>query len=289
MEHIRDHAYTMTGTCVAFGHFAGVHAGHRAVAAKVVETACAQGLTPVIVSFDDELGTEKVLTTEREKAFLLEDSGIAVLLSIPPRAVDAAFLRDVLVGQLGARAIVVGADHEALGLLENNAGENAYAVIKCNVVEQDGLPVSDGRVVSALDAHQMEEAEKLLGHPFIVIGRVVPGKQLGRTVGQPTANIDFSQRKKLPVDGSYVTITVVDGVRRVGLTNIGKRPSVDSYDYTTIENHILDFSGDLYGKELVVEIRRFIRGVEKFNSLAEVQAQVAKDVQSIRAYIDSVG
>lgn len=121
------------------------------------------------------------------------------------------------------------------------------------------------------------------------MGEVVRGKQLGRTVGQPTANIDFSQSKLLPPDGSYVTVTVVDGERRVGLTNIGKRPTVDNYDYTTIENHIMDFSGNLYGKVLVVEFHRFMRGVEKFDSLEAVQAQVARDVQSIRGYIDQVG
>lgn len=289
MKHITYGPYNLSGTCVAFGAFDGMHTGHRAITEKLAETAKAKSLTPVLVSFDADSGTAKLLSSEKEKLYLLGNAPIEAFLSLPPRALDAAFIKEVLVRQLGAKAVVMGQNHEELPLFKSAGGEHGFDVVECEVVKDDGLPVSSQLVTDALAACRMDDATRLLGHPHIVMGEVVRGKQLGRTVGQPTANIDFTQNKMLPPDGSYVTVTIVDGVRRVGLTNIGKRPTVDNYDYSTIENHILDFSGNLYGKQLVVEFHRFIRGVEKFDSLAAIQAQVAKDVQSIRDYIDSVG
>lgn len=289
MKHITGGPYAAAGTCVAFGRFDGVHAGHRAVAETLAQTAQARGLVPVLVSLAPPDGATQILTTEAEKLYLLGDLPLETLLTLPHQPVDKAFIQEVLVAELGAKAVVMGQNHPALPLLKSTGGAYGFDVVECEVVVDDGLPVCAQRVRDALAVCRLDEARRLLGHPHIVMGEVVRGKQLGRTVGQPTANIDFSQSKMLPPDGAYVTVTIVDGKRRVGLTNIGKRPTVDNYDYTTIENHILDFSGNLYGKVLVVEFHRFIRGVEKFDSLEAVQAQVARDVQSIRDYIENVG
>lgn len=281
---------TMKNTCVAFGRFDGLHAGHRATVQALVKTAAAKGLAPVLVSFDCDAKTDRqILTTEEEKRYLLCEYPLKAIVSVPLLEVDEAFVRDVIVGKLGAKAVVTAENHQNLALLQGTGGELGLDVIRCDVVEDDGRPIDSQRVAQALAAGQMDTVQRLLGHSHFVMGEVVTGKQLGRTVGQPTANINFSQNKLLPPDGSYVTVTVLNGERRVGLTNIGKRPTVDNFDYKTVENHIMDFSGNLYGEVLVVEFLRFIRGVEKFGSLAEVKAQIDKDVQSIRAYIESVG
>ena len=128
----------------------------------------------------------------------------------------------------------------------------------------------------------------MLGHPYLVMGEVMHGKALGRTVGMPTANIGYKMYKQLPAYGVYGTISDIEGKDVKGLTNIGKRPSVDSFDYATIEAFLLDFSGDLYGKIITLEVHVFIRGVVKFNGLDEVKAQVNKDTESIRAYLDKL-
>ena len=149
-------------------------------------------------------------------------------------------------------------------------------------------------VSQALAECRLDKVTCLLGHPYRIAGKVVEGKKLGRTVGMPTANIDYPKNIVLPPDGCYVTLTYFVGERNelptpmVGITNVGRRPSVDNFDYTTVENHILDFSGDLYGKVLLVEFLRFMRPVQKFDSLAAVKAQTDKDVESLRGYIDSL-
>ena len=123
---------------------------------------------------------------------------------------------------------------------------------------------------------------------YIIEGRVVEGNKLGRTIGFPTANIDYPKDVILPPEGCYVTVTVLDGERKVGLTNVGRRPTVDNLDYCVVENHILDFSGDLYGEVLIVEFLRFIRPELKFDSLSAVKEQIEKDLSSLKEYIEEL-
>jgi len=104
----------------------------------------------------------------------------------------------------------------------------------------------------------------------------------------PTANLGFSEFKLLPAFGVYGTLSEIEGKNIKGLTNIGKRPSVDNYNYVTIETFLLDFSGDLYDKTISLEIHAYIRGVKKFNNLEEVKSQVNKDLESIRAYLNQI-
>lgn len=276
------------GTCAAFGGFDGVHIGHRAVVEKVIQVSAERGLEPVLVIFETKEG-ERFLTTREEKRFLLERYPLKDVLFLPRRETDEDFVREVLSEELGVKAVVMGGCHPELNFFRQTGSQIGFDVVECETVTgEDGLPVDAGGICRALTENRLEAAERLLGHPYVVMGEVVTGKQLGRTVGQPTANIDFPQSKVLPPDGSYITVTLVDGQRRVGLTNIGKRPTVDNYDYTTIENHILDFSGNLYGKVLVLEVLRFIRGVEKFDSLAAVKRQIDRDIVTLREYIASV-
>lgn len=285
----------MHDTCVAFGRFDGVHSGHQAVINKLQEIS-KQGLTSVIVSFDyDEplLEGKKILSTPTEKEHLFKDNGPEVLIPFKIekdiRDLDISnFIKEVLVDKLGAKTIVAGSSDINIDVLRECAGTYGYTLEECDTVCADGEPVTSERIIAELEEGTLKKANELLGHPYLVMGEVMYGKQIGRTVGMPTANIGFKQYKQLPACGVYGTISEVDGNKVKGLTNIGRRPSVDDFDYITIEAFLLDFSGDLYGKTITLETHVHIRGVIKFNNVEEVKQQVNKDIESIRSYLDGL-
>lgn len=281
----------LENTCVAFGEFDGVHAGHMAVVERLKARATS-GMTSVVVSFacdEAQLQGSKILSTEEEKRYLLEKAGVDAMVSYPAGSESFSlkqFVGDVLVGQLGAKVIVAGSNYEHLELLRMYASEFGFELDVCDTVLADGEPVTAERIKEALCAGKLEQATALLGHPYLFIGTVMHGKARGRLVGMPTANISYQPYKQLPVHGVYGTLSDIDGRIVKGLTNIGKRPSDDNFDYVSIEAFLLDFNGDLYDKSITLEIHVHIRGVIKFNSLEEVKQQVDRDIVSIRTFLD---
>ena len=281
----------MENTCVAFGAFDGVHSGHMAVVERL-KARTASGMTSVVVSFacdEAQLQEQKILSTVEEKRYLLEKAGVDAMISYP---VDSGkfslepFVKDFLIDQLGAKAIVVGSNYEHLELLRAYASEFGFALDVCDTVLYDGEPVTAERIKEALSSGRLEQATALLGHPYLFIGTVMHGKARGRLVGMPTANISYKPYKQLPVHGVYGTLSDIEGHIVKGLTNIGKRPSDDNFDYVSIEAFLLDFNADLYDKSISLEIHVHIRGVIKFNSLEEVKQQVDRDIVSIRTFLD---
>lgn len=281
----------LENTCVAFGEFDGIHAGHLAVVERL-KTLAKRGMTSVVVSFvrnEASLQGKKILSTEEEKQYLLAKTGVDAMLSYP---VDDGmiplrlFVHDVLLQQLGAKVIVVGSNYEQLDLLRTYAAEFGFELDVCDAVKVDDEPVSADRIMEDLAAGRLEHATVLLGHPYLFMGTVMHGKARGRLVGMPTANLGYKPYKQLPVHGVYGTLSEIDGHIVKGLTNIGKRPSDDNFDYVSIETFLLDFAQDLYDKTITLEIHVHIRGVIKFNSLEEVKQQVDRDIVSIRAFLD---
>lgn len=295
MKYICGNDFSMSNTCVAFGSFDGVHSGHSAVIKKLLETA-KQGLTSVVLSYEyDEtlLNGRKILSTELEKQNLINKCGPEVLISykIDEQNKDIApehFIKEVLVDKLGAKVIVTGVEDCNINVLRECSQKYGYKLVECDTVLIDGEPVTSERIANELEEGTLQKANELLGHPYLLMGVVMHGKALGRTVGMPTANLGFSQYKQLPAYGVYGTLSEIDGKNIKGLTNIGKRPSVDNYNYVTIETYLLDYLGDLYDKTISLEIHAYIRGVKKFNSLDEVKLQVNIDIESIRAYLDKI-
>lgn len=295
MEYFSKCDFNMSNTCVAFGSFDGVHIGHRAVINKLLDIS-KQGFTSVILSFEyDEalLNERKILSTEAEKQFLLNKNGPDVMISykIDEQNKDNSlecFIKKILVDKLDAKVIVTGADDCNINVLRECRQKYGYKLVECDTVLADGEPVTSERIIKELSEGTLKKANELLGHPYLLMGQVMHGKALGRTVGMPTANLSFSQYKQLPAYGVFGTLSEIDGKNVKGLTNIGKRPSVDNYNYVTIETFLLDYSGDLYDKIIALEIYIYIRGVKKFNNLDEVKAQVNKDTESIRAYLDKI-
>jgi len=285
----------MNNTCVAFGNFDGVHIGHRAIIDKLKEVSTG-GLSSVVLAFDyDEslLKGEKILSTREEKQYLLSKLSIDQLIFYKVEEknknfIEEDFIKEVLVDKLGAKVIVVGKEHCNIDLLRKCSIKYGYILEECETVTLNGEEVTSKRIKAELEKGQLHVANELLGQPYLLLGKVMHGKALGRTVGMPTANLGFNEFKLLPAFGVYGTLSEIEGKKIKGLTNIGKRPSVDNYNYVTIETFLLDFSGDLYDKTISLEIHAYIRGVKKFNNLEEVKSQVNKDLESIRAYLNQI-
>jgi riboflavin kinase/FMN adenylyltransferase len=287
MKHTTDGCAQFNNTCIALGNFDGMHRGHRAVLDTLVRVAAERGLTSVLLSFDcDEAQTgPKRLTSETEKLLFLENSDLAAMVSCKMDGSDFSQILKAL-ARFGAKAVVVGKNDRRLALLQQHADAAGFELITCGVVEQDGAVLTTARAAALLQACDFTGLAELLGHQYCIYGEVLCGKQLGRTVGMPTANISFMSNKFLPPDGVYGTITVCGGVPYMGLANIGRRPTVDRFDYITVEDYLLDFSQDIYGQFIRMDVHAHIRGVEKFNSLAEVKKQVELDVQAVRSALE---
>ena len=295
MKYIVENDFSMSNTCVAFGNFDGLHLGHRAVIDKLLEIS-KQGLTSVMVSFaydDTLLEGKKILTTPEEKEYLLRKNGPEVLISyqIDQENKDVSvknFIKEIIVGKLDAKVIVAGSDDSNIIVLRECSNEYGFKLEEVGTVLVDGQPVTAERIVKELAEGTLKKANELLGYPYLIMGEVMHGKALGRTVGMPTANIGYKPYKQLPADGVFGTISEVGGKRVKGLTNLGHRPTVDNFDYVTVEAFLLDFSDDIYGQIITLEVHALIRGIRKFKDLAEVKIQVNKDIESIRAYFEQL-
>lgn len=235
------------------------------------------------------------LTRLREKLGLLRGQGVDVVLCLAfnrrLRELSAAeFVRQVLVDGLAVRHLEVGDDFRFgcdrsgdFAFLVNASREQGFTVEAAATVELDGVRVSSTRVRQALADGDLHLAERLLGRPFSLSGRVLHGQKLGRQLGSPTANIQL-KRRKAPLNGVYLVSTLVDGQRCQGVANIGTRPSVNGDGRPHLEVHLLDFSGDLYGRHLQVTFHQKLRDEQRFASLEALKAAILADIAAARAY-----
>ena len=303
MIHLQGDDFKLENTCVTFGRFDGLHRGHRAVIEKTAGLKTG-GFSPVLLSFDfngTPLGEEQQLCTEEEKRHLLEKSGLELLISYPfsekiRRMDPEEFFREVLLGKLGARVIVTG-EECAFGFnrtgdiatLMGMAKKYGIKLLICKTEREEGREISSSWIKQTVRDCNLGQAKRLLGKAYTIVGEVVHGKALGRTVGLPTANLSFPDHKLLPPQAIYVTRVRIDGETFPGMTILGLRPTVDNFTYITIETYILDFSTDIYGKILELELHSRLRDIRKFNNLAEVKAQVERDMEEIREYLYNLG
>ena len=261
----------MNRTCIAFGTFEFVHKGHMKVAETVVQVAKNRNLTPVIVSFEQE---GKVFTTEEEKEYLLKSVGIEMVLSFSQ--IEYRELFQILV----AEVVVIGENHPDKERIESAAEGMGLEVVLVSTV-----PVDEDALRQAYEDSNYELITELCGHPYIMIGEVVHGKKLGRTENMPTANIEVASNKKKPKHAVYGARIRLGEEYLDAVVNIGRRPTVDDFDYTTIEALILEFEREIYGEKLVLEVHKYIRGIQKFDSLAEVKAQVDRDITETKCFL----
>lgn len=291
------------GSVLCVGAFDGVHVGHRALLARVRERARQQGLTPLAISFEPvprEFFARGVavprLTCAREKIELLFEAGIERLLSLRFNAALAEmgaerFIEDVLVARAGGREIWVGADfrfgHARRGdiaMLRAHAERCGFALEVMPDVEVGGCRASSSVIRDRLAAGDFDAAAHLLGRRFAIGGHVVRGRQLGRKLGYPTANIRLGRRTS-PIGGIFaVCVHGIDGVPLPGVASLGVRPTVNGTE-PLLEAHLFDFDGDLYGRRIEVEFVRKLRDEQKFEDLDAMVRQIDRDAVEARAIL----
>ncbi len=288
------HLYRIEKTdnaCAAFGYFDGMHKGHRSLVQTLVREAKKRGLPSVLVSFVPSEGTF-VYTTEEEKALLLKNCGLDVLISCSEKEKsDPA----ALIKKTGASCIVCGKcaedEHEqyepqnAQPAIRKAARMLGIPIVMCEKVFENGEAISMPMLDAAFERGDFDAFSRLCGRPYMMVGEVLHGKGLGRTVGMPTANLGVAPNKKKPPEGVYATLTRIDGEVFKGLTHVGRRPSVDNDTTISTETLLLDFSRDIYGKKIELYVCAFIRGIMKLNGLVEVQKQVQKDIVAARTVL----
>jgi riboflavin kinase/FMN adenylyltransferase len=282
---------------VTIGTFDGVHLGHQKIIQRIKALANTEKGETVIVTFyphpravlnpgDTSL---KLIDTLEEKIQLLENFGIDHLIVQPftkefsdLSALD--FIQEVLVKALGTKILVIGYNHQFghnregnLLQLEALAPLNNFSVEKIEKQDLDSIAISSTQIRNALYTGAIDIANLYSGHDFTLKGTVVKGRQLGRTIGFPTANIVINDPVKIvPGDGVYAVLVCINKSQHKGMLNIGKRPSVQGLE-RTIEVNIFDFDQDIYGKEIEIVFKFRIRSEQKFESLEELKMQLIKD------------
>ena len=284
---------------IALGFFDGVHLGHGALLRAVAEDAQRDGHLPVALTFDthpDRSVRGALLTTPEERRELMQRFyGIENVCVLPfddalRNTPWETFALDTLLGKLNAAALVCGEDFRfgrgAEGTAKLLADFCAAHGVACRVVPQvclDGAPVSSTRIRKCLQEGSFEDALRLLGHPYLLLGEVVHGRHVGGRLGFPTANLTLKDRLPLPY-GVYAATVELDGSSYTAVTNVGVHPTVGALSAPVAESWLQDFDGDLYGKEIALYLHAFLRPERRFADESALRAQIAEDKSSAAAY-----
>ena len=278
------------------GTFDGVHLGHKKILGQLVQTAHKVGGESVLLTFsphprlvlqpDAEL---KLLTSLEEKIGLLEQTGLDHLIIHPftkefSRTPSLEFVREILVNKIGVKQLVIGYDHHfgrnregSFDHLKEFGPIYGFEVEEIPALDIDAVNISSTKIRTALTEGNVELATTYLGHPYIIGGKVIKGDQIGRSIGFPTANLDINfQHKLIPADGVYAGYVRLNGEHHKAMANIGRRPTV-GINRRSVEIHLLDFEGDLYGQHLHFAVGHRLRDVMNFNGLDTLKMQLTID------------
>lgn len=286
-------------TALTLGKFDGIHKGHQKLLSKV--RAFAPFMKSVVFTFDVNptiavsKGEGTILTTNEERKAVVERFGIDYLYECPftdeIRNMEAADFVRKIVEDLNVRYIAVGTDfgfgHNRQGdyrLLQNMSGQLGFKVEVVDKERYEGREISSTYIREVIAVGDMETAEKLLGYPYTVKGVVGYGRQLGRTIGIPTTNIIPIKDKLLPPNGVYASKVHIEGETHMGVTNIGVKPTVGDENEKGAETFIFDFDKDVYGKNITIELHKFIRPEKRFDSIGDLKEQMEKDIEFVRKY-----
>jgi riboflavin kinase/FMN adenylyltransferase len=286
--------------CLAIGFFDGVHLGHQQIIRQTIADARQHDGIALVLTFDKHPNaivapekTPPLIYSLSQKLRAIQSLGIEDILLI---GFDKPFSQQTgeefvlaLARDFGKiHSICVGANfafgHKRSGnvaLLKKLGGESQFNVHGLSAVSLDGKAVSSTRVRESIRAGNLDDASQMLGRPYAICGKVVTGDKLGRNLGFPTANLDVTGLI-LPPNGVYTAVTRHEGRLYRAALNIGIRPTVAAGRQLRVEAHLLDFDGDLYGRELEIEIGEKLRDEKKFGSPQELKEQIAKDVAAVR-------
>ncbi len=294
---------------VTTGTFDGVHLGHRTILEKLKSYRLISGHETVVITFNPHPrlvlqpnnNQLELLNSLDEKIELLSKQGIDHLLVIPFDKKFAAlssleFIQQILVQTIETKKLVIGYDHHfgknREGSFENlrqTGPQYGFEVEEIPAKDIDHVAISSTKIREALHQGDILTANRYLGYSYKMHGLVVKGKQLGNSIGFPTANLEIiGQRKLIPQNGVYAVTVSIDNSIYNGMMNIGNRPTVDKDGERKVEIHILDFSENLYGKTLHVNCIERVRDEKKFSSLENLQLQLKADKNQIQSILKGV-
>ncbi len=290
-------------TALTIGVLDGVHLGHQALLRRLSDEAKQRALSPGVVTLHPHPITvlrpeiaPSYLTSLEDRMELMRDAGadwvIPLTFTGEVSEVEAEELASSFVELLRMRLMVLGPDaafgrgapKDTVERMRRLGAERGFEVVQVEPLMHDHERYSSTAVRNALKDGDMARVTSLLGRPYRIAGPVVHGFERGRTIGFPTANISVAADRALPGLGVYATRARVAGRTLIGATNIGRRPTFDE-GHISIETYLLDFEGDVYGERMDLEILQRIRGEVKFDSIDELKAQIAKDVEAARAIV----
>jgi riboflavin kinase / FMN adenylyltransferase len=282
---------------VTTGTFDGVHIGHQKIISRVVELAKDHKAESILITFwphprliiapnDDNL---KLLTTIDEKTLFLATLGIDHLIILPftrefSELSSERYIEDILIEGLGTKTLVIGYDHRfgknregGIDYLKKHSDRFKIAIEEISRQEIENITISSTKIRNAIVEGNMQIATELLGRPYSFSGPVVKGRQLGRTIGFPTANVQVQKNYKLiPKNGVYACRISLRNQSYNGIMNIGNRPTVEGVGRTQ-EVHIFDFDDDIYGENIKIDVIDFIRDEIKFESIEKLITQIKSD------------
>lgn len=285
-------------TLVTIGTFDGVHIGHQKVLSNLISTAKKNNASSVLLTFfphprmvlqkDTDI---KLINTIDERIKLLEKTGLETLV-IHEFTEDFAeksaldFVKKVLVDHLKISSLIIGYDHRFGKNREGNFDQLTeygkifgFEVTKISQQEINHITISSTKIRRAIELGNIEEANRFLGYHFMLTGEIVKGKNLGEKIGFPTANLFIEETYKLlPKTGSYIVKSELENETIYGMMNIGYNPTVKGKTQT-IEIHFFNFNKDLYGKKIQIDVLKFLREEQKFDSVEALKNQLKKDKQ----------
>lgn len=290
----------LTNTIVTIGTFDGVHLGHQKIINRLLELKKQYGGETLLFTFDPHprkvlfpnQNDLKLITTTEEKCDLLKQFGIDNVLVFPftkefSQMSASDYISNIISEKLKTKTLVIGYDHHFgtnregnINTLKQVCEKYNFTVEEISAQEIDQLNVSSTRIRKAIEDGNIEIANRFLGYTFFIKGQVVKGKQLGRTIGYPTANVQINDIDKIkPKTGVYAVKVILNNKGYFGMLNIGFNPTTDSDKLQKIEVNIFDFDEDIYGQTIKIEFVKHLRNEVKFANLDELKQQLGKDKQ----------
>lgn len=301
-----DDIQPLPNAVVTSGTFDGVHRGHQTILSRLTEVARASGGESVLITYwphprtvvSNDSQNLKLLTTLDEKIELLDQAGVDYLVVIPftrsfSELTSEEYIRQILIDKIGTKKLVIGYDHRfgrdregGFDYIQAHQSEYGFGVEEIPRQDIEAVGVSSSKIRAALNEGNIQTANRFLGRLYSLTGTVVKGRQLGRTIGFPTANLQVDDQSKLiPANGVYAVDVDYAGQTLGSMLNIGFRPTVAGTNQT-IETYIFDFDKDIYGEHITLKFREFLRPEQKFDGLPALVAQLKRDEESARSILN---
>ncbi len=275
--------FNRENVAILLGGFDGLHVGHRRLLERAKASGYSVGLMTIV-----GVKQENALFTLQEREDIFKDAGADFVFELNFSEIKdlspQAFL-ELLTKEFAPKLFVCGEDFrfgaKAAGTPQTIKEYTQVRVETLPLVEMEGVKVSSSHIKTLLLGGKIEQVNERLAHPFFLMGKVVEDRKVGKTLGFPTANIPYPTHKYPLKKGVYETRVCVDGTLYQGITNFGSRPTFGVEEVVT-ETHLIGFDGDLYGKGLKIQFIRYLRDIQKFESVEKLKEQLTKDIRQVR-------